>query len=229
MVHSGSLASTHEGVRGLPRGRSRLPVHTVLAAQRERLIRAMIAAVASDGYAGVTVGDVVRRARVSRTAFYAHFSDKEDCFFAATGEGRRLMFDHTLGAVQALPPGSSDEELLRTGLRAFLGFLASEPEFARVFYIELPTAGRRAEERLESAHWQWAHMNRLWHKRARDRHTDWPEVPWEAYLALAGGVAELVRERVRRDEVESLPELEEPIVALHLAVLAGRSMAEAVG
>jgi AcrR family transcriptional regulator len=221
VAHEGSLARTHEGVRGLPRGRSRLPVQTVLAAQRDRLVRAMIAAVAAEGYAAVTVGEVVRRARVSRTAFYAHFSDKEDCFFAATGEGRRMLFDHTLGAVRALPPGTGDEQMLRVAIRAFLEFLAAEPAFAKVFYLELPIAGPRAEERLESAHRQWAQVNRRWHERARRRHPGWPEVPWEAYLAVAGGVAELVRERVRRDELSLLPQLEDVVVALHLAVLAG--------
>ena len=46
----GTLADTHEGKPGLPRGRSRLPVRAVQASQRERLIRAVVAAVAN-GYA----------------------------------------------------------------------------------------------------------------------------------------------------------------------------------
>ena len=36
----GTLADTHEGKPGLPRGRSRLPVVAVRASQRERLVRA---------------------------------------------------------------------------------------------------------------------------------------------------------------------------------------------
>jgi AcrR family transcriptional regulator len=48
----------------------------------------MIAAVSESGYLAVTIADIVRRARVSRAAFYAHFEDKEDCFLTATGEGR---------------------------------------------------------------------------------------------------------------------------------------------
>ena len=87
----GTLADTHEGKPGLPRGRSRLPVRAVQASQRARLIRAIVAAVAQSGDAPVTVADIMRRARVSRAAFYAHFTDKEDCFLAATQEGGRLM------------------------------------------------------------------------------------------------------------------------------------------
>jgi hypothetical protein len=51
----------------------------------------VIAAVSESGYLAVTVADIVRRARVSRVAFYAHFADKEDCFLTATAEGRELF------------------------------------------------------------------------------------------------------------------------------------------
>src|SRR6516225_7712056 len=131
----GTLARTHEGKPGLPRGRSRLPLPAVRASQRERLLRSVIAAVSESGYAAVTVADIVRRARVSRAAFYDHFADKEDCFLAATGEGRQLMFTRIVSAARALPAGASDEEVLRTACRAYLTFLAGEPAFARVFYI----------------------------------------------------------------------------------------------
>ena len=222
MAHGGSLARTHEGAPGLPRGRSRLPADTVAAAQRDRLLRAMIAAVSGVGYADVTVGEVVRRARVSRTAFYAHFSGKEDCFFAATGDGATRLFNHTLSAVNDLPPYTGDEHLLRAGLRAFLGFLAAEPAFARVFYVEMPGAGLPAQERLRTAYGQWAELNRRWHVRARRRNPGWPQVPSEVYRALAGATGELVRDMVTGGHTERLPLLEDTLVGVHLAVLAAR-------
>ena len=222
MVHAGSLARTHEGVPGLPRGRSRLPADAVLAAQRDRLIRAMTAAVAAVGYPDVTVADVVRRARVSRTAFYAHFTDKEDCFLAATAHGSELLFGTTLGAVAALPDHDDDELMLRVGLRAFLRFLATEPAFARLFYVDLPGAGGRAQARLQTAYGRWGEINQAWHRRARVRHPEWPAVPREVYLALAGATGELVRERVRTGRTDELPALEDTLTSLHLAVLAAR-------
>jgi hypothetical protein len=65
-------------------------------------------------------------------------------------------------------------------------------------------------------------LNQTWHEPARERHPDWPAVPYEAYLALAGATAELVRARVRRGEAETLPAMEDTLVSLHLAVMAGR-------
>jgi AcrR family transcriptional regulator len=218
----GTLAGTHEGKPGLPRGRSRLPVPAVHASQRERLLRAAVAAIADKGYPAVTVADIVHRAKVSRAAFYLHFRGREDCFLAATRRGGQLLFGHVNEASRAVPADTPDEEVLRAGCRAFLGFLADEPAFARVFYIDMPAAGPVAVERLEAAGCRFAEINARWHRRARTRHPDWPAVPDEAYQALAGATAELVRSWVSAGKTDALPELEDTLVALHLAVLAAR-------
>ena len=221
-TQGGTLAKTHDGQPGLPRGRSRLPAPDVSASQVRRLRGATIAAVAEAGYAAVTVADIVRRARVSRAAFYAHFADKEDCFLAATREGGQLMSDRVVAATRSMPAGTADEAVLRTGFRAFLEFLATEPAFARVFYVDMQTAGPRSVQRFETACLRFAEMTATWHERARERHQEWPTVPQEAYLALSGATAELVRYRVRNGETNALPKLEDTLVSLHLAVLAAR-------
>jgi len=218
----GTLAQTHEGQPGLPRGRSRLPQPAVRASQRERLLRSVIAAVSESGYLAVTVADIVRRARVSRAAFYAHFADKEDCFLSATAAGRNLMIGQIVAATRAVPAGACDEEILRVACRAFLAFLAGEPAFARVFYIHMPAAGPRAADRLYAAPGLFADLNQIWHQRAREHHPEWPSVPPEAYLALAGATVQLVQSMVRAGRTDALPELEETLVSLHLAVLAAR-------
>ena len=193
------LARTHEGEPGLPRGRNGLPPETVRAAQLERLLRSVIAAVAASGFSDVTVADIVRGARVSRAAFYAHFADKEDCFLAATREGGRLMTDRVAAAGRHQPAQPSAEAALRASIAAFLGFLAAEPAFARAFYVDMPAAGARAVQRLEVAGHSFARMTRKWHEHARRGNPSWPAVPYEAYLALAGATAELVRAEVRAD------------------------------
>jgi AcrR family transcriptional regulator len=218
----GSLARTHEGKPGLPRGRNRLSLRAVEASHRERLLRSVVAAVAEAGYPAVTVADIVRRARVSRAVFYAHFADKEDCLLAATREGGRLILSRMLSATRALPADAPDEQALRVAFRTYLGFLADEPAFARVLYIEMPAAGPLAVERLDAAKSHFADLNRKWYERARCRHPEWPAVPREAHLALSGATAELVRSAVRTGQTETLPGLEEAIVSLHLAVLTGR-------
>jgi AcrR family transcriptional regulator len=222
MRQEGELARTHEGEPGLPRGRSGLPVDEVRLAQRERLLRAVIAAVDAAGFRNVTVADIVRGARVSRAAFYAHFADKEDCFLAATRQGGMLMADRVVSATRKAPDDASAEDLLRASLGAFVDFLAEEPAFARAFYIDMPVAGPRAVRQLEAAQHGFAGLNRSWHERALRDHPTWPAVPYEAYYALAGATTELVRTEVRRGEIDASSGLKDTLVALHLAVLAGR-------
>ncbi|PZS40503.1 MAG: hypothetical protein DLM62_02545 [Pseudonocardiales bacterium] len=224
MRQEGALGRTHEGEPGLPRGRSGLPTEAVRAAQRERLLRAVIAAVAQTGFADLTVTDIVRGARVSKAAFYVHFADKEDCFLAATREGGHLMLDRVADAARRLPAGTSADEALRASIAAFLGFLAGEPAFARAFYVDMPAAGPRAVQRIEAALHKFAQLNRAWHERARRDHPAWPAVPDQAYYALAGATAELVRAQVWHDQIQTMPDLEDTLVALHLAVLVARPM-----
>jgi AcrR family transcriptional regulator len=223
MVQEGSLARTHDSSPGLPRGRSSLPAPAVRAVQRQRLLTATVSAVAEHGFGNLTIADIVRRAKVSRAAFYAHFTDKEDCFLAATALGGDLLIDAVVSPTREMPAGTQPEDVLRAGCRAYLRFLADEPAFARVFFIDMPAAGARAVDRLDNADNRFADLNREWHDAARRRHPEWPEVPYDAYLALSGATTELVSFRVRRGRTAELPELEDTVVALYLAVLAGQA------
>jgi AcrR family transcriptional regulator len=222
IMHGGTLADTHEGKPGLPRGRNRLSRRAVKASQRSRLLRSVVAAVAESGYLAVTVADIVRGAKVSRAAFYEHFADKESCFLVAAREGGDLMVENVVMATHALPDGTPDEEVLRVAIRAFLAFLADQPAFAKVFYLDVLALGLAAVADLDATARHFAELNAKWHAKARTRHPAWPEVAPEAYRALVGATAELVRVAVRSGNVPSLPELEDTIVSLHLAVMAAR-------
>lgn len=220
----GSLGRTHENRPGLPRGRSSLPTHAVGSAQRDRLIRAMIAATAEHGYPAVMIADVVRRARVSRKTFYAHFADKEACFLAATEAGVALMSARITEAAREAADDADPVARLRAGLRGYLRFLAGEPEFARVFLIDGLAAGPRALARLTAVHRQFAALTRRWYEQARrDRaaRPEWPEVPEDAYTAAVGALHELVATRVRTHRTAELPQLEDTAVRVHLALLTG--------
>lgn len=222
MPQGGSLARTHDAEPGLPRGRSSLPASEVAAAQRQRLITATVAVVADVGFRAATVADIVRGAKVSRAAFYQHFADKDACLRAASAHGWGLLVRSVRTATRDLPSGTEPEDELRAGLRAYLRFLAAEPAFTRIFYVDMPGAGPDAWPDIEAAQHQFAELNRAWHEHALRHRRDWPRVPFEAYLAVGGATTQLVRTCVREDRTAELPELEDTLVALHLAVLAAR-------
>jgi AcrR family transcriptional regulator len=213
----GRLARTHGEDPGLPRGRTRLSDDRRRAAHRERLVRAVIATAAELGYTKMTVADVVRRARVSRNVFYEHFADKEQAFLVALSEGARLLFEH----IAAGTLGSNAVDRLRASLRAYLEFLAAEPEFARCFLIEVFAAGPAARDQLYVARARFAAGIARWHRRARRAQPDWPPVPADVYSALVGAMHELVVTRVRDGRTARLPELENTAVRLYLAALRG--------
>jgi AcrR family transcriptional regulator len=196
-----------------------MPRRDVRRAQRERLLRAVIAAVAERGYTDTTITDIVRRARVSRGVFYEHFRNKQAAFIAATDAGVELMSASITGATRALADDTPAPERLRVAIRAYLTFLAAEPEFARTFVIDVFAAGPAALDRRVIAHERFAAKTRAWHRRAQREHRDWATVPDDAYLALVGALHQLVVPRVRARETASLGELEETALCLHLAVL----------
>jgi AcrR family transcriptional regulator len=224
MRQEGSLSSPHDerGGRGLPRGRSSLPASDVAADQRKRLLGAAVATVADKGVHGVTVADIVRQARVSRVTFYAHFRDKDSCVLAAGAHGWARLVEAVTAGARALPDDADPELQWRAACRAFLGFLADEPSFTRLFHIDLPALADEGVARHDAAVHQFARLNQAWHERARRTHPDWPRVPFDAYVALAGAATELVGSRVHQDRIAELPDLEDTLTALHMAVLAGR-------
>lgn len=222
MRQGGSLATTHQSAPGLPRGRSSLPPSDVAAAQRHRLLGAAVATVAETGLRGATVAGIVRRAKVSRASFYAHFTDKDDCVGQAAANGWAQLVGSVTAATRACADDVEPEEVWRAGCRAFLRFLADEPAFARLFYVAGPASGEASFAGHDAATEQFAEINREWHENARRRHPDWPAVPFDAFVALSGATTELIGVRVRHGRTDELPALEDTLAALHLAVLAGQ-------
>jgi AcrR family transcriptional regulator len=213
-------------MKRLPRGPHRLAREEVLASQRARMLEAMAHAVAAKGYAATTVADVVGGAGVSRKTFYEHFQDKEDCFLAAFDAGVGVLVNAVERAT--LEARGEWRDHIRAGVRAYLATLASVPDFARTFLIEVLAAGPHALERRAEVHGRFAELLKTLHESYRTDHPqEIPELPDEVFVAIVGAVNELVSDRVRKGRTTELPELEPVISYLQIAFLAGH--AEAAG
>jgi AcrR family transcriptional regulator len=205
----------HAGTRPLPRGPHNLTRDDVLASQRQRMTRAMAAAVAGKGYPSTTVGDVVAGAGVSRKTFYEHFRDKEECFLAAFETGVEALL---AAIVAAEPAGPGWEEALRARVRAYLATLASRPEFARTFLIEVFAAGPRAIERRAQVHDRFAHLIADLYAQTGREFPELPRVPDPIWTAAVGALNELVTVHVRQGLTHRLPELEDTLVNVQVAL-----------
>ena len=106
-------------------------------ARRRRVLAGMLAATAEQGYASVTVADVVAAAKVSRSAFYEEFASLEACYLAAYDACLAELTDR----IRAVPAASPDEDLLRPTIQAYLAALAASPEGARACMVEVYAVG----------------------------------------------------------------------------------------
>jgi AcrR family transcriptional regulator len=132
----------------LPAGRHGYSREQVAHHQRERLIAGLAAAVAEKGYAAVTLSDIVKQAKVSRRVFYANFESKEQCFLAAFEVVLAHLRELVAEAVEGVE-GWPQQAIAAT--RATLGFLASEPDLARLCLVESRGAGPAVAARFNEA------------------------------------------------------------------------------
>jgi AcrR family transcriptional regulator len=205
----------HAGTRPLPRGPHNLTRADVLSSQRQRMTDAMAATVAAKGYAATTVGDVVAGAGVSRKTFYEHFRDKEECFLAAFEAGVETL----LAAIVAAEPEQPGwEGMLRARVRAYLETLAARPEFARTFMLEVFAAGPHALERRAQVHERFAHLIADLYAQTELEFPELPAVPDPIWTAAVGALNELVTVHVRQGLTERLPELEDTLVYVQVAL-----------
>ncbi len=109
----------------------------------ERILRGFAATVTEKGFAQTTIADIAAGARISQATFYAHFADRDDAMAAAIELSARQMVAATVpGARRA----KNAPEGVRIALSAIFGFLAAEPEFARLQAVEVYAAGPEAVE-----------------------------------------------------------------------------------
>ena len=132
----------------LPPGRHGLPREFVAHNQRERLIAGLAEAIAENGYSGTTIAHITRHAAVSRRTFYEHFSSKDECFVAAYDT---VMAELRERVGQAFEQEADWPHAVKAGIGAMLGFLAAEPNLARLCMVEALVAGPVVVERYDSA------------------------------------------------------------------------------
>ena len=209
-------------LRVLPKGRNAAAREVVWESQHLRMLEALAAAVAENGYGPTAVADVIARAGVSRKTFYEHFANKEDCFLAAYDAGVDALLGAIDDAVNAAAPDWL--EAARAGLSVYLHVMAANPDFARTYMIEVNAAGPAAAERRAAVHERFAEQMARGHRLAL---SDLPELTPPApyvYRACVGAVNELVTAHIRAFGPERLPELLPVLLDVHLSLLSGHDL-----
>jgi AcrR family transcriptional regulator len=189
----------------LPRGRHGLLPSFVAANQRERILSAVAWAAAELGYAEISVEAIIAQAGVSRRTFYEHFRNKEDAFLAAYDAAVDLVVRHVR---RAYFQETTAQARLHAGIGAFVRFLASEPEFARMCIVEVLAAGPRAIARRNETMRMFAEI-------IEDNISELvPSCHRPALTAetIVGGIHEVVFTRILADRIDELPGLADDLL-----------------
>jgi AcrR family transcriptional regulator len=209
---------------GLPRGRAALPETEVAASQRGRILQAVTEEVAARGYAATTVQHVISRARVSRTAFYAQFDDKQDAFAQAHLEASRQLLDliHDRVADLGDPHDTGWRTRLRTGVEAYLDGFEGAPAYAVSFMVELRAAGPLLLDQRDRVLEQHARTLARLAEAAAAEDPDVSQPPDLEVIGAIGAADELATRAIRATSPGTVPAMRvlvEPIVAVYEAVL----------
>jgi AcrR family transcriptional regulator len=139
----------------MPRRVTATPRREARATQRWRLLEAMGAAVAKQGFAECSVAHVIAHAGVSRKTFYEHFDDKEDCFLVAYD----VLSERFIRAlVEEGARHASRHARAKAQLARYLEVLEADLPIARTFIVEVLAAGPRSLARREAVNRQFADL-----------------------------------------------------------------------
>lgn len=182
---------------GLPRDARNLPRQFVVPHQRDRIMRAVVDLAEDEGYAGIGIPAIAGRAQVSNRTFYQHFASKHDAFMAVYDHAFGKLFARTWAAASRQTSWTS---AVHEGVRAWAGYVATDPALARFGFADVLTVGREAVDKVDDAYRAFADLF------GRGRPGD-PEIPEAVAYAIAGGVAGLVASWVTEGQARNVQQL----------------------
>jgi AcrR family transcriptional regulator len=210
----------------LPSGRHDLPRQFIVKNQRERIVDATAAIVAEKGLASLTIPEIARRANVSHQTFYEMYPTKHDAFLGTQKVGLHQALGVTIAAYE-----ENEEDWPRgvaAGLRALLGYLASEPAHAHLILVDTFAASPEAIEiRDTSIHAFAAYLQPGYHYASSSGNGSGKQpaangvVPGVAPEAIAGGIWQVLNYYIEDERTDELPEVAPQLIYAALTPFTG--------
>jgi AcrR family transcriptional regulator len=190
----------------LPRGPHQLGAKAVAHHQRIRMHGAMVEAVATSGYGGTSVKQVIGLAGVSRRAFYEQFANKEECFLATFDLIAARGVARINQAYRATEGGLEDR--LRAAFQEFAEEVTANSKGAVLTVVEAQTAGAAGQLRLRRATATFERM--LSDSFARSPGAI--PLPIPVVRGIVGGLHGATSTRLREQPVGDIPRLAEEML-----------------
>jgi AcrR family transcriptional regulator len=180
--------------------------------RRARLESAMVEAVARNGYAETTVTELVKLAGVSKTTFYNHFEDKQECFLATFDDIMEALAE---AVAEAFAGPADTRQKLTAGLTVFMRLGVDHPTAASLISVDSLTLGPAGIAHRERALDRFSAM--LEANLAEVPGSD--QVPGVAAQAVIAGLRAIAYWRLRAGNERELPGLVDPLVEWALGYL----------
>lgn len=169
--------------------------------QRQRILGATVAVVAEHGYETTRVADILDLAGVSRAAFYRHYANKLECFLATLDELAAMARNQVVDSYRD-SDRPWDERLLAV-FEGLVEMILAQPAAARVWLVEIYSAGPQAVERMERLADQLERLT----MDAIGETSERSGLPAEGVRAVLGGLRQIVSTRLRHGTEAELPAL----------------------
>jgi AcrR family transcriptional regulator len=178
--------------------RPELPREFVASHKRRRMMDAIAELAADQGYEATKIADIVRRAAVARKTLYDNFDGKEDLFLSAIDAAMTEMRVVVEEACERTS-GPPEDEIV-AGLSALLDWIAEHPALARMCMVEAISATPSSARLYDAGMRDFVELLRKKVPQGRD-------LPETIEESLAGGVAWILQQQVRRGEAEQVGDL----------------------
>jgi AcrR family transcriptional regulator len=199
---------------------ARQPLRRFLANnEHDRIFIAVAQAVAAKGYEATTVGDICAEAYISTRTFYEHFAGKQEAALATVEAGVDKVMADCREVFRATTPWP---EAIWATFDVYTDWIACEPAFARLIFVETLSAGPAALDLLQSLMDAFAIFLEPGYELASAR------APSRQLVdeTVANGVFCLIHEYLLREPPQTapsiLPEIVRTILAPFLGVEAAR-------
>lgn len=164
---------------------------------RRRILEAMAECIADVGYANTMVADVVRRARTSKSKFYAEFSDREACLVALLSETN----DANLSAVAAaVDPGAPWQTQVRQAVETWFDWAERRRPLTLTWIRDVPGLGPSARSLQRIAMGQFVELVHALSDTDELKSIGIDPVPHARAVLLIGGLRELTAHTVEHDQ-----------------------------
>jgi AcrR family transcriptional regulator len=184
---------------------------------RQRLLDALEACIAEDGYPRTTVADIVRRARTSRRTFYEHFDSREACFVALLTDANAEQVRQISAAVDPKAPWRSQ---VRQAVEAWITSGESRPSLMVSWIRDVPSLGEAARHLQRDVMENFIEMVQALGATNEFRAAGVGPVSRQRIIMLLGGLRELTASTV--EEGGRMSDITEEAVDASIALLTPR-------